>query len=75
MAKVMISLPDSLLERIDAHVQAHRTSRSAFLREAAQWQLDLQDEARRDRIRRLLADPDHHGGNTVEYIKQMRRER
>jgi len=75
MAKVMISIPDSLLERIDAHAQAHRTSRSAFLREAAQLQLTLKDEARRDRIRRLLADPGHHGGNTVEYIKQMRRER
>jgi metal-responsive CopG/Arc/MetJ family transcriptional regulator len=75
MAKVMISLPDSLLERIDAHVQAHRTTRSAFLREAVQRELTLQDEARRDRIRRLLADPGHHGGDTVEYIKQMRRER
>jgi metal-responsive CopG/Arc/MetJ family transcriptional regulator len=75
MAKVMISLPDSLLERIDAHVQAHRTNRSAFLREAAERELNRQDEARRERIRRLLADPGHHGGNTVEYIKQMRRER
>lgn len=71
----MISLPDGLLARIDAHVQLHRTTRSAFLREAAQRELTLQDEARRDRIRRLLADPGHHGGNTVEYIKQMRRER
>ncbi len=71
----MISLPDSLLERIDAHVQAHRTTRSAFLREAAERQLELQDTARRERIRRLLANPGHHGGNTVEYIKRMRRER
>jgi metal-responsive CopG/Arc/MetJ family transcriptional regulator len=75
MAKVMISLPDSLLERIDAHVRAHRTSRSRFLREAAEQVLDLQDDARTERIRRLLADPGHHGGNTVEFIKQMRRER
>ncbi len=71
----MISLPDSLLERIDAHVEAHRTNRSAFLQDAAQQVLDASDDSRRERIRRLLADPEHHGGNTVEYIKQMRRER
>jgi metal-responsive CopG/Arc/MetJ family transcriptional regulator len=75
MAKVMISLPDSLLGRIDAHVQAHRTSRSRFLREAAERELAIADEERVERIRKLLANPGHHGGNTVEYIKQMRRER
>jgi len=75
MAKVMISLPDSLLERIDAHVQAHRTNRSAFLQDAAERVLVAADEERAERIRRLLANPGHHGGNTVEFIKQMRRER
>ncbi len=71
----MISLPDGLLERIDAHVRAHRTNRSAFLQDAAKRVLDVEDTARRERIRRLLANPGHHGGNTVEYIRQMRRER
>jgi metal-responsive CopG/Arc/MetJ family transcriptional regulator len=71
----MISLPDSLLERVDAHVRAHRTNRSRFLRELAERELDLNDAARRKRIRRLLANPDHFGGDTVAYIKQMRRER
>jgi metal-responsive CopG/Arc/MetJ family transcriptional regulator len=75
MAKVMISLPDSLLERIDAHVQAHRTSRSAFLQDAAERILAVEDAERAERIRMLLANPGHHGGNTVEFIKQMRRER
>ena len=75
MARVMISLPDSLLERIDAHVRARRTNRSAFLREAAERELAIADAERAERIRQLLANPGHHGGNTVEYIKQMRRER
>jgi metal-responsive CopG/Arc/MetJ family transcriptional regulator len=74
MAKVMISLPDSLLERIDAHVQARETSRSAFLQDAAERVLAAADAERAERIRKLLADPGHHGGDTVEYIKQMRRE-
>lgn len=71
----MISLPDSLLERIDAHVRARRTSRSRFLREVAERELAMQDADRRERIRRLLADPGRFGGDTVEFIKQMRRER
>lgn len=71
----MISLPDALLERIDAHVQAHRTTRSAFLREAAQHELDRRDATRQERIRRLLENPGHHGDDTVEFIKRMRRER
>jgi metal-responsive CopG/Arc/MetJ family transcriptional regulator len=72
MAKVMISLPDALLERIDAHVRARRTSRSAFLREAVQSKLDAVDTARRDRIRELLANPGHYGGGAAEFIRQMR---
>lgn len=75
MAKVMISLPDSLLERIDAHARAHRTSRSAFLRDAAERELAIADAERAERIRTLLANPGHYGGDTVEFIKQMRRER
>ncbi len=72
MAKVMISLPDSLLERIDMHVRAKRTTRSAYLRELAERDLDTEDAARRERIRELLKNPGHHGGGTEEFIRQMR---
>lgn len=71
----MISLPDSLLERIDAHVRAHRTNRSAFLQDAAERVLDAEDAERRERIRKLLENPEHHGGDTVAFIKKMREER
>lgn len=40
MAKVMISLPDDVLARIDAAVSARSTTRSAFLREAARRELE-----------------------------------
>jgi metal-responsive CopG/Arc/MetJ family transcriptional regulator len=72
MAKVMISLPDSLLERIDAHVQAHRTNRSRFLRDLAERELDTEDAERGERVRELLADPEHHRGDSVYLVKQAR---
>lgn len=40
MAKVLISLPDDLLRRIDREAQARGTSRSRFLQEAARHQLE-----------------------------------
>jgi metal-responsive CopG/Arc/MetJ family transcriptional regulator len=72
MAKVMISLPDSLLERIDAHVRAHRTTRSSYLRQLAERDLAANDAARSARIRELLANPGHHGGNSAQLIREMR---
>lgn len=75
MAKVMISLPDSLLERIDAHVRAHRTSRSRFLREVAERELASADVALADDVRRILATAAPHGGDNVRFIREMRRTR
>jgi hypothetical protein len=39
MAKVLISLPEELLARIDAEAQARGTNRSRFLQAAAQHEL------------------------------------
>jgi metal-responsive CopG/Arc/MetJ family transcriptional regulator len=54
MAKVMISIPDSLLEMFDAEVKRRRTTRSALLQEAARRELGL---LRRDRAA-VIADLD-----------------
>jgi metal-responsive CopG/Arc/MetJ family transcriptional regulator len=54
MAKVMISIPDTLLEMFDAEVKRRRTSRSALLQEAARRELGL---LRRDRAA-VLGDLD-----------------
>lgn len=43
MAKVMVSLPDELLERVDAEVKRRSTSRSALLAAAARRELDRRD--------------------------------
>jgi hypothetical protein len=40
MAKVLISLPDDLLERIDREAKALGTNRSRFLQDAARRQLE-----------------------------------
>lgn len=43
MAKVMISLPNDLLERVDREAAQRNTTRSAFLQEAAQRALGHPD--------------------------------
>jgi metal-responsive CopG/Arc/MetJ family transcriptional regulator len=75
MAKVMISLPDTLLERIDAHVRAHRTTRSRFLREVAERDLAADDAARAADIRALLSYAGPRSGDNVRFIREMRRAR
>jgi hypothetical protein len=54
MAKVMISIPDALLDALDAEVKRRKTSRSALLQDAARRELGL---LRRDRGA-LLAELD-----------------
>lgn len=43
MAKVFISIPDDLLERVDRAAKRRNTSRSAFLQEAARRELGWPD--------------------------------
>lgn len=45
MAKVMVSLPDDVLERVDAEARRRSTSRSALLTLAARRELDRRDPA------------------------------
>jgi metal-responsive CopG/Arc/MetJ family transcriptional regulator len=54
MAKVMISIPDSLLERLDAQARASHETRSGFLRRLAERELESADDHRRDEVVRLL---------------------
>jgi len=54
MAKVMISIPDGLLDALDAEVARRNTTRSGLLQDAARRELGL---LRRDRAS-LIADLD-----------------
>jgi metal-responsive CopG/Arc/MetJ family transcriptional regulator len=53
MAKVLVSLPDDLLSRIDARAKALGESRSGYLRRLAERDLPS-DEQRRAEVKRLL---------------------
>jgi metal-responsive CopG/Arc/MetJ family transcriptional regulator len=75
MAKVMISLPDDLLERADAYARHQGTTRSGLLRVLLERELDANAAERKKRIRELLANAEPHGGNGVEIIREMRRSR
>jgi hypothetical protein len=54
MAKVMISVPDPLLERLDAHVRTLGETRSGFLQRVAEAELDRTDLQVDDEVGRLL---------------------
>jgi len=54
VAKVMISIPDDLLERLDAQARENRETRSGFLRRLVERDLDAADSHMRDEVGRLL---------------------
>jgi HicB_like antitoxin of bacterial toxin-antitoxin system len=54
MAKVMISMPDVLLERIDAQAKAGGETRSGFLQRLAESELEATNAQKRIEIEHLL---------------------
>jgi predicted transcriptional regulator len=74
VAKVLISLPDELLMRIDREAKRRRSSRSGFLQQAAQRELGWPDptplDAALDRGRAALA-----GAGAFESADLIRSER
>ncbi len=54
VAKVMISVPDALLERIDAYAQGAGETRSGFLQRLAERELELTDRRDDEEVNRLL---------------------
>lgn len=73
MAKVMVSLSDELLERIDLRARARHESRSGFLRELAERELDSEASQERSGIETLLGEPVRLGGDAARLIRQDRR--
>lgn len=54
VAKVMISIPDLLLERVDAAANAAGETRSGFLQRLAEGELKMADQRKGREIRDLL---------------------
>jgi len=72
VAKVMISIPDEVLERIDAHVRESRETRSGFLRRLAEREIDAENANRRREFEDLLGPPVAMGGDAAKLIREDR---
>lgn len=75
MAKVMISLPEELVGRIDEQARRRGTTRSGLLRELAERELASDVEVRQQGVRELLAAATAHGGNNARHVREQRRAR
>jgi metal-responsive CopG/Arc/MetJ family transcriptional regulator len=73
VAKVMISIPDNLLERLDAQARAKRETRSGFLQRLVERELDADERGRREEVERLLdLATAPMGGDAARLIREDR---
>lgn len=72
VAKVMISIPDSLLERVDAYVDGNGETRSGFLQRLAEAELAVDRDRRRKEFEDLLGPPVDLGGDAARLIREDR---
>jgi metal-responsive CopG/Arc/MetJ family transcriptional regulator len=72
MAKVMISMPDALLARVDAQAAEHGGTRSATIRELAEAALGERERLLAQRMAELEGSADSHGGDVAAAVKAGR---
>ncbi len=72
MAKVMVSMPDELLNEVDAEASRTGTTRSAVLRSFADAALRKRRADRAAAMRTLLRAAARHGGGAAENVKATR---
>jgi hypothetical protein len=72
MAKVMISIPDDLLERLDAQARANRETRSGLLRRLVEREVSVESANRRKEFEDLLGPPVNMGGDAARLIREDR---
>jgi hypothetical protein len=75
VAKVMISMPDALLDRLDAQARANRETRSGYLRRLAERELEGFRAAEREEVKSLLEEarvPGGLGGDAARLIREDR---
>lgn len=75
VAKVMISMPDELLERLDARARSNRETRSGLLRRLAERELSADRARKRRQIEDLLDKvrvPEGLGGDAARLIREDR---
>lgn len=72
VAKVMISIPDNLLERLDAHARANRETRSGLLRRLVEREISTESAGHRKEFEDLLGPPIDLGGDAAKLIREDR---
>jgi len=72
VAKVMISIPDNLLERLDAQARASRETRSGFLQRLVERELDSESARRRKEFEDLLGPPIDLEVSAAQLIREDR---
>jgi len=75
VAKVMISMPDDLLDRLDALARTNRETRSGFLRRLAEQELYGAHAAEQVEVQALLEKavvPGGLGGDAARLIREDR---
>lgn len=72
VAKVLISIPDDLLSRIDEYAKRSAETRSGFLQRLAEQEIAADNARRKKEFEKLLGPPIPLGGNAVEDIKAGR---
>ncbi|HEY7951312.1 MAG TPA: type II toxin-antitoxin system HicB family antitoxin [Solirubrobacterales bacterium] len=75
VAKVMISIPDSLLERLDALARARQETRSGFLQRLAEREVKADIEQRRQELEELLGKATVRGGMGGDAARLIREDR
>jgi Ribbon-helix-helix protein, copG family len=75
VSKVMVSLPQDLVDRLDRCARDRGTSRSGLLRELAERELARQDRGRVARAEQLLGEPGSYGGRAAGEVRRMRNDR
>lgn len=72
VAKVMVSMPDDLLNEVDAEASRLGTTRSALLRRFADTALRRRRKDRAAAMNVLMASAVSHGGSNAEHVKATR---
>lgn len=74
VAKVMISIPDALLKRLDARAGEVGETRSGFLQRLAERELEVAERRTDDEVGRLLDSLriDLQGADIVQLIREDR---
>jgi oligoribonuclease (3'-5' exoribonuclease) len=72
VAKVMISIPDQLLRRIDAYARSRHETRSGFLQRIAEREISSDEANRLKEIEKLLGPPVALGGEAARLIREDR---